>query len=91
VRARLTREEQAIRILEAKVAELEAWRPDLEKRIQDRTEKVDTLHTETHEKIDKNKQNFEQHLYYIKKDQKEKSAHIEKIDLMIENNKTDRQ
>ena len=37
VRARLTTEEKAIRVLEAKVAELEGWRPDIEERIAKRT------------------------------------------------------
>ena len=36
VRARLTTEEKAIRILEQKVAELEKWRPDIEQRIKER-------------------------------------------------------
>ena len=40
VRARLTTEEKAIRVLEAKVAELEKWRPDIEERIKKRNEDV---------------------------------------------------
>ena len=41
VRTRLTTEEKAIRVLEAKVAELEKWRPDIESRIEARTKHVD--------------------------------------------------
>ena len=40
VRSRLTTEEKAIRVLEAKVAELEKWRPDIEERIKKREQEV---------------------------------------------------
>lgn len=40
MRDRLTTEEKAIRVLEAKVAELERWRPDIEERIKVRTKQV---------------------------------------------------
>ena len=41
VRARLTKEESCIRVLEEKVAALEAWRPDIEQRIEKRELDVD--------------------------------------------------
>ena len=72
VNARLTREEKAIRTLESKVAALEAWRPDLEKRIEDRTNEVNQKFDDTHAKIDKNMKFLEQHIYYVKKDWEKK-------------------
>ena len=41
MRARLTREEEKIKVLEAKVAELEKWRPDIEARFEARNKFVD--------------------------------------------------
>ena len=52
VQARLTTEEKAIRVLEAKVAELEKWRPDLEQRIKDRSEHVDKEFQEHHNRLE---------------------------------------
>ena len=52
MRARVTTEEKATRVLEAKVAELEKWRPEIEKRIADRNVDVDEKFVRQHDRLE---------------------------------------
>ena len=83
VQARLTREEEKVKVLEAKVAELEKWRPDIEERIAARWKFSDKKRQELWKQIDENRLYSEENFERVDKDQESNLKRFEQIDLTL--------